>query len=151
MGLAQEKLKAVLQQSDIQSWRLLMETFRTVYNRLEKTLADEGASASRFQVLFYLYFEGPKRATELSRKLLVTRGNMTMFLRRMESDDLIKYEFEDNQKRPIVHLSDKGVRFFENLFPRHIRRVSALVKPFSQQTMKDLEALLDRAQQAKLE
>lgn len=148
--MAQEKLRTVLQQSDIQSWRLLMETFRTVYNRLEKTLTDEGASASRFQVLFYLYFEGPKRATELSRKLLVTRGNMTMFLRRMESDRLIKYQFEENQKRPVIHLTDKGIKFFEDLFPRHTDRVSTLVKPFSRQTRKDLEALLERAQRAKL-
>lgn len=73
-----------------------------------------------------------------------------MFLRRMESDRLIKYEYEENQKRPVIHLTEKGTKFFEELFPRHTDRVSALVKPFSRQTKKDLEALLERAQRAKL-
>ena len=122
-----------------------MGAFQSVYVRLEKGLADEGMSVSRFQVLFHLYFEGRHKASTLSRKLLVTRGNMSMFLKRMEADGLIRFDLPVGQKRPEVVLTGKGIRVFEDIFPRHGARVRSLVEPFAAQTRKELEATKRRA------
>lgn len=142
--MSKVKLKHIIDQAEIKSWRLLMSAFQSVYSQLEKGLANEGISVSRFQVLFYLYFEQRMKASELSRKLLVTRSNMSMFLRRMETDGLILFDIPSGQKRPEVMLTPKGIRFFEGIFPAHATRVESLVKPFSSQTIKDLEELQRR-------
>jgi len=143
--LAKNALLKIIDRDEIKSWRLLMGAFQAVYSRLEKSLADEGMSVSRFQVLFHLYFEGRLKASALSRKLLVTRSNMSMFLRRMEADGLIKFDLPSGQKRPEVVLTNKGVRIFEDIFPRHGARVKMLVQPLGSQTSKELEALRRRA------
>lgn len=65
--MSKVKLKHIIDQAEIKSWRLLMSAFQSVYSQLEKGLANEGISVSRFQVLFYLYFEQRMKASELSR------------------------------------------------------------------------------------
>jgi len=148
--LSKAKLKQIIDRADIKSWRLLMSAFQSVYSQLEKGLANEGVSVSRFQVLFYLYFEPRMKASELSRKLLVTRSNMSMFLRRMEADGLILFDLPSGQKRPEVLLTPKGIRFFESIFPAHATRVGSLVKPFGSQTIRDLEELQHRVSRRNL-
>lgn len=148
--LSKAKLKHIIDRADIKSWRLLMSAFQSVYSQLEKGLASEGVSVSRFQVLFYLYFEPRMKASELSRKLLVTRSNMSMFLRRMETDGLILFDLPSGQKRPEVLLTPKGIKFFESIFPTHATRVGSLVKPFGSQTIRDLEELQHRVSRRNL-
>lgn len=117
------KLMALLEHSEVRSWRAMMHAFNTVFSKLEHGLMAEGCSVSRFQILFYLYFEGDLPAVEIARKLVVTRGNISMFLRRMEGDELITKILPAGQKRPLLRLSPKGERLFETIFPSHIARV----------------------------
>lgn len=142
--MSKAKLVKWIEIDEIKSWRLLMSAFQCVYGQLEKGLADKGVSVSRFQVLFYLYFEGRTNASALSRKLLVTRSNMSMFLKRMESDGLIHFDIPMGQKRPEIELTVRGSRFFEDLFPAHAARVKAMVHSFAPQTIKDLEKIRQR-------
>lgn len=145
-----KNLVALLKTPEVRSWRTLMVAFQSIYSQLEKDLNSEGISVSRFQILFYLYFEGSHKATELSKKLLVTRANMSMFLKRMESDGMIKFDFPDRQKRPVVEITKSGVIFFESLFPRHIKRVQKLVVPFSKPTLSELKKMADSFGQTRL-
>ena len=142
--MSKAKLVKLIESNEIKSWRLLMSTFQCVYGQLEKGLAEKDVSVSRFQVLFYLYFEGRTSASALSRKLLVTRSNMSMFLKRMESDGLISYDIPTGQKRPEIELTTKGGKFFEELFPEHADRVKKMVHSFAPQTIKDLEKIRRR-------
>ena len=100
-----------------------MAAFKVIFSQLEKGLMAEGCSVSRFQILFYLYFDGETAAVEIARKLVVTRGNISTFLRRMESDGLIKKRVPKGQKRPLFSLTERGYSFFEAIFPSHIERV----------------------------
>ncbi|MFZ3230007.1 MAG: MarR family transcriptional regulator [Pseudobdellovibrio sp.] len=142
--MSKAKLVKLIESDEIKSWRLLMSTFQCVYGQLEKGLAEKDVSVPRFQVLFYLYFEGRTSASALSRKLLVTRSNMSMFLKRMESDGLINFDFPTGQKRPEIELTARGSKFFEELFPEHAARVTQMVHPFAPQTIKDLEKIRRR-------
>jgi MarR family 2-MHQ and catechol resistance regulon transcriptional repressor len=135
------KMRKHLDFPEVQSWRALMSAFRSIFSELEKGLMAEGCSVSRFQILFYLYFEGDLAAIEIARILLVTRGNISMFLRRMESDGLIKKSVPEGQKRPLFTLTLKGRRFFEKVFPPHIERVRQLAPIFGPATLKKLTTL----------
>ena len=145
-----KNLVDLLRTPEVRSWRTLMIAFQGVYSQLEKELNSEGISVSRFQILFYLYFEGNHKATDLSKKLLVSRANMSMFLKRMEADGLIKFAFQEKQKRPTVEITKGGISFFESLFPRHIKRVKKLVKAFSPSTLKELQEMVNSFGQSRL-
>lgn len=142
--MSKAKLVKLIESDEIKSWRLLMSAFQSVYGQLEKGLAEKDVSVPRFQVLFYLYFEGRASTSALSRKLLVTRSNMSMFLKRMESDGLIKFDIPMGQRRPGIELTPKGNKFFEELFPGHAARVTKMVHAFAPQTLKDLEKIRQR-------
>ncbi len=136
-----KELRALLEYSEVQSWRALMYAFKAIFTRLEKGLMTEGCSVSRFQILFYLYFEGELPAIAIARKLVVTRGNITMFLRRMESDGLIKPVIPPGQKRPVFALTKKGITLFERIFPPHIDRVRKFAPSLTQDTLRLLKSV----------
>lgn len=125
-----EQLQSLLQLPEVHSWRTLMTAFKTIYSKLEKELMAEGCTISRFQILLHLYFEGTLPAITISKKMLVTRGNVTMFLRRLESDGLIKPLVLKGQKRPVYMLTKQGENLFEKLFTAHIMRVQKLCPSF---------------------
>lgn len=128
-------MRSLLEYPEVKSWRALMMAFKTIFSELEKGLMAEGCSVSRFQILFYLYFEDALPAVEIARKLVVTRGNISTFLRRMESDELILKRVPKGQKRPLYSLTAKGTAFFEEIFPPHIRRVRSIAPILNQATI----------------
>lgn len=121
-------LVQMMSSPQVKSWRALLGAFQYVFSNLEKGLASEGYSMSRFQILLTLYFDGPHSAINISRRLLVTRGNVSTFLKRLLADGLIEVASESkSNKRPLFCLTDKGVEIFESVFPKHIDRVKSLM------------------------
>ena len=136
------KLAALLQSPEVDSWRALMRAFQSIYQQLEKSLLVEDCSISRFQILFVLYMEGPLPAVKIARRLLVTRGNISTFIKRLHADELIMpIVIKPEQKRPFFQLTAKGRDLFESLFPRHIERVKKLMKPLSKEVLQTLDEI----------
>jgi len=118
MTKASEKVLDLLKQDKIQNWRSLMRAFEGVYHGLECSLSKEGLSISRFQIMFYLYTEEYMAPVDLARKMLVSRANISTFLKRMMADDLVmECPKSKSLKRPCYRLTKKGKNFFEELFP----------------------------------
>ena len=136
------QMKSLLKAPEVQTWRAIMSAFQVTLSKLEKGLMEDGLHVSRFQILFYLYFEGSLSAVELSRKLLVTRGNISTFLKRLENDEQIKICSSSPSKgRPLYCLTPSAERFFEEIFPKHVKRVKQYVPRFPKDLQKFLEAL----------
>lgn len=123
-----KSLEKKLQDPHVISWRLLMKACFSIYKSLEQALLKENCSIPRFQILFYLYFEGPHSAIDLSRKLFVTRGNISTFVKRLLSEQIIEISsLSKSEKRPLYCLTKKGKQNFESIFPSHIERVICLM------------------------
>ena len=142
--LQKRKLEMLLELSEVRSWRSLMGAYQSIYRQLERALLTENCSIPRFQILFYLYFEGPTTGVELSRKLFVTRGNISTFLRRLQADGILKKPEEGAKKRQLLQLTDHGKKTFEDLFPRHIDRVRSLMPPLDVKTLEKLRDTVDQ-------
>ncbi|MGE3975326.1 MAG: MarR family winged helix-turn-helix transcriptional regulator [Bdellovibrionales bacterium] len=126
--LARSRLKKAYCEPEVKSWRVLLKAFQTIYTHLEKGMSADGVTISRFQVLLMLYFDGPLSASDISRRLLVSRGNMSMFLRRLTSDRLVEVSDASKSKtRPLYCLTKGGAKQFEALFPRHVKRIKELM------------------------
>ncbi|MDZ4662704.1 MAG: helix-turn-helix domain-containing protein [Pseudomonadota bacterium] len=121
-------MKELLEDPQVQSWRAIMGAFQSVLADLEKGLMSDGLHVSRFQIFFYLYFEAPLSAADIARKLLVTRGNISTFLKRLEKDkQIVVCPTSPSMQRPLYRLSEVAERQFEKIFPDHIKRVKKLV------------------------
>lgn len=139
------EMRDLLSYPEVQSWRAIMEAFTTIFSRLEKGLMAEGCTVSRFQVLFHLYFKGDLAATELANILFLTRGNISMLLKRMVADELIEQVFLKGQKRPVYCLTKKGLKLFEEIFPPHIERVRNLAPVLDAPALKKLHSSQKKA------
>lgn len=125
-----------------------MTAFQRIFSKLEKGLIAEDCTISRFQILLVLYFEGPLSAAEVSRRLLVTRGNMSMFLKRLKADGLIQEApGSKSEKRPLVCLTAEGIDLFESVFPRHIERVKRFMPALDAQMIKKLQSISEITEQ----
>ncbi|MDZ4662703.1 MAG: MarR family winged helix-turn-helix transcriptional regulator [Pseudomonadota bacterium] len=137
-----QRLGQLLGAREVESWRALMNAFQTLYRSFDEALLKDGCTYSRFQLLFFLYFEGSLAPVEISKKMLVTRSNITMFLRRMIADDLVTECPESlSIKRPCYMLTAQGKQFFENIFPNHIQRVRTSMPILPTDSIKILRTL----------
>lgn len=137
-----KKMQSLLQKEKVHSWRELMTTFRMMWVYLEQGLIQEGYSLARCQIYFHLYFDGPLSAVELSRRLFVTRGNISTFIKRLFDDGLlIERPAREGSKRSVYLLSKKAVRQFEQMFPEHVQRIEKSMVSFNQRTLKQFKEI----------
>ena len=135
-------MEELLEDPQVQSWRAIMGAFQAVLAQLEKGLMADGLHVSRFQILFYLYFVPPLSAADIARKLLVTRGNISMFLKRLEKDNqIVVCPTSPSMQRPLYRLSEEAERQFEKIFPEHIKRVKKLVPALPKTVVQSLQKL----------
>lgn len=145
MGKDKRKfLKNLLEDPHVKSWRSLFTAFSSIFSYLEKGLKKDGISVSRFQILFLLYFDGPMNAIEIVKKMFVTRGNISTFLKRLEKDKYVKVSQKTtNKSRPYYELTARSKKVFENVLPKHIQRVKEKVPAFDIGMIKIVEKLID--------
>jgi DNA-binding MarR family transcriptional regulator len=81
---------------------------------------------------------------EVSRKLLVTSGNLTGIVDRLESQKLVRREPDAVDRRVIrVRLTDKGRQLTKEMLPAHARDVADLLSLMPQEELEQLSDLLN--------
>lgn len=97
----------------------------SVEDRTHAVMAEEGLTESQFGVLEALYHLGPLCAADLAKKVLRSRGNLTLVIANLERDGLVgRTTREEDRRYRTVELTGKGRRLMEKSFPRHARLVA---------------------------
>ncbi len=82
---------------------------------------------------------------ELSRRLLVTAGNLTGVIGRMEQDGLVTREAHERDRRASrIRLTPAGRRLLRRTLPRHTRDIHALMRGVPRADLRRLRSLLGR-------
>jgi DNA-binding MarR family transcriptional regulator len=127
----------------LKTWIRLLGVTRNAENHLREFLrVNHDTTLPRFDVMAALWRrrEGVTM-TELSRMLLVSNGNATAVVDRLEKDGLARRSPSATDKRSVqVALTDAGLRLFEGLAADHEAEVNRL---FERLTEADLEALTE--------
>jgi MarR family transcriptional regulator, 2-MHQ and catechol-resistance regulon repressor len=117
----------------------------SVNHRLEVPLADTGLTTSQFGVLEALWHLGPLCLSELAKKLLKTGGNLTLVVRNLERDGLVKRQRQkDDHRYQVVRLTPKGERLIQKVFPLHLARLVKLVNGLQAAEQEQLAELCKR-------
>lgn len=133
----------------LKAWIRLLGVTRQAENHLREFLRmGHATTLPRFDVMAALWRrrEGISM-TELSRLLLVSNGNATAVVDRLEKDGLALRTPDKADRRTVrVALTGEGLRVFEALAADHEREVNAL---FGSLTEADIEALTDILRRAR--
>ena len=98
----------------------LMRAAESVTARTHRHLSGSGLTISQFAVLEALYQLGPLSQRDIGKKILRSSGNITMVIDNLEKNGLVKRKRGEPDRRFfIVHLTDKGYRLINKIFPPH--------------------------------
>lgn len=137
------KLPDVLSKRRLKMWIRLLGVTRVAESQLREFLRVKHATTlPRFDVMAALYRKRDGvTMSELSRMLLVSNGNATTVVDRLEKDGLVRRTGSDADRRTVfVALTPDGFAQFEVLAADHERE---LTRVFANLSDVDLEALTD--------
>lgn len=124
-------------------WIRLLGVTRSAESELREFLrVNHQTTLPRFDVMAALYRRRDGvTMSELSRMLLVSNGNATAVVDRLEADGLVRRTPSDTDRRTVhVALTPEGLAQFEGLAARHEAEVSRIFGGLSEA---DLDVLTD--------
>ncbi len=109
-----------------------MRASHAIQTRLRPAITRHGLTGTQFAVLEALYHVGPLNQRELAQKVLVTKGNMTTVVDKLEHDGLVaRGAVRGDRRQSQVRLTADGRKRISRIFP-HIAR--AIAEDFSMLT-----------------
>ncbi|MEO1911383.1 MAG: MarR family transcriptional regulator [Paracoccus sp. (in: a-proteobacteria)] len=137
-----------LSKQRLKTWIRMLAVMRGAENRLRDYLRREHATTlPRFDVMAALWrCRDGVTMSELSRMLLVSNGNATAVVDRLEADGMARREAEDGDRRRIrVRLTPEGLAAFETMAKGHEAEVDAILANLDQADLDSMRAILSRA------
>ena len=131
-------------------WIRMLRLSRAIESALrEKLRAEFAATLPRFDVMAALYrFPDGMILTELSRYLMVSNGNVTGIVNRLENDGLVERTLRDGDRRTsVVRLSRRGTTSFESMASAHETWVDEF---FANLSPSDAERLAKQLEQTRV-
>ncbi len=134
---------APIEKRRLRMWIRLLRTARTTETQLRDMLREKfNTTLPRFDVLAALYrAEQGLKMNALSKQLLVSNGNVTGIVDRLEADGLVQRVVVKNDRRStLVCLSESGQKSFLQMADQHAHLVNDI---FDELGGGDLDALAD--------
>jgi MarR family 2-MHQ and catechol resistance regulon transcriptional repressor len=104
----------------------LMKAAKSATSRIHRHLKPWNLTTGQLAILDALYHLGPLSQRDLAEKILVTSGNITMVVDNLEKRSLVeRIRGTEDRRFVTVHLTEKGARLFEEMFPGHVEKIVA--------------------------
>lgn len=132
-------------------WLRLLACYNLVEADLRGRLRSGfGSTLARFDVLAQIA-RPPEGLTmsQLSQRLMVTKGNMTDVIGRLEAERLVERRRDaDDARVQRVYLTPSGRRAIEKMLPAHNTWLAELMRDFDRADLQALDELLGRLRAA---
>lgn len=124
-------------------WIALARCYSTYQKAVAAVVQERGLTLPQFGALEALYHLGPMSLGELADKLLVTGGNVTYVMDRLESQGLVaRFRSEDDRRVVHAELTDAGRSLVAEVFPEHARYIERLCRHLSAEEQQQMRGLL---------
>jgi MarR family 2-MHQ and catechol resistance regulon transcriptional repressor len=131
--------------SALRLWISLARSYQTFTRVVSARVLEYGLTIPQFGILEALYHVGPLSLGDLADKLLVTGGNVTYVMDRLEDQGLVYRQRSDLDRRVVeARLTDEGKALIERIFPDHARFIGQVVDHLEPEEQRDLRELLKR-------
>lgn len=126
-------------------WIALARCYLTFSRSVSGKVAEYGLTTPQFGVLEALHHLGPLTLGDLADKLLVTGGNVTYVMDRLEEQGLVTRERCGQDRRVIwAKLTVKGRDVISEVFPEHAEYVEGLAAELAPEEQDALRSLLKK-------
>lgn len=128
-------------------WLRLMKCHNIISRELRKQVERDGLiTLPQFDVLVQLSRQNEGLSfVELSRKLLVTSGNLTGIIDRLERDSFVLREPDNTDRRVVrIRLTPKGKDLINRLIPEHVKQVESVFAHTPNKELRQLRDLLGK-------
>lgn len=142
-----ENLKKLIQEHHLALSTLVVFTRaeHAIHKKELETVKKSGLTPAQFGVLEALYNKGDLRICELIEKILTTSGNITVVIKNLEKDGLIKRIPDPKDKRScIIAITEKGKKTIEDIFPEHIRNIESIFSVLTDEEKMTLKTILKK-------
>ncbi|SMO61982.1 MarR family winged helix-turn-helix transcriptional regulator [Gracilimonas mengyeensis] len=112
------------EQETLNAFIKLTRASESVNGRLSRHLSEANLTVTQFGTLEALLHLGPLNQRELGQKLLKSGGNITLVIDNLQKSDLVEKKTDPNDRRAvIISLTEKGKKYIEDVFPRHLEKI----------------------------
>ena len=124
-------------------WIALARCYSTFAKAISTKVQEYDLTTPQFGVLEALFHLGPLSLGELAEKLLVTGGNVTYVMDRLEDQGLVFRERSPDDRRVIqAKLTDAGYAKIVEVFPGHAEYVATVAGHLGTEEQEQLRTLL---------
>jgi DNA-binding MarR family transcriptional regulator len=129
-------------------WIRIIKAYNLVLRKARSSLNE--CTLSQFDVVAHLVREkNGMTSVELSRRLLVTAGNITGLIDRMQNAGLVERKRDAGDRRTIrIYLTAKGRKLAERVIPKHSADIESIFAALSDSEKNQLHKNLDKLIQA---
>ena len=120
----------------------LRRSSNAIGSRLLKHLTEQNLTPGQFGVLEALFHLGPLSQRDVGKKLLSTKGNITLIIDNLEKRDLVKrVAYPEDRRLTTVQLTPPGKALIHKIFPSHVRQVTKIMSTLTLKEMDELKRL----------
>ena len=124
-------------------WIALARCYATFTKAVAAKVQDYELTVPQFGALEALYHLGPLSLGDLADKLLVTGGNVTFVMDRLEAQGLVaRYRSETDRRVVLARLTNSGRDLVARVFPEHAEYIEQLCRHLSPAEQDELRRLL---------
>ncbi len=126
-------------------WIALARCYGTLSREVASKVAEYGLTTPQFGILEALHHLGPLTLGELANKLLVTGGNITYIMDRLEDQGLVVRDRSRTDRRIVrARLTSAGEELIENVFPGHAAYIARMAESLEPDERAELRRLLKK-------
>ena len=126
-------------------WISLARCYGTLSREVAAKVAEYGLTTPQFGILEALYHLGPLSLGDLANKLLVTGGNVTYIMDRLEEQGLVIRDRSSADRRIVrARLTSDGEVLIRNCFPGHASFIAEMAAHLDADEQTELRRLLKK-------
>jgi MarR family 2-MHQ and catechol resistance regulon transcriptional repressor len=126
-------------------WIALARCYATYSRSVANKVGEYGLTTPQFGIIEALYHLGPLSLGQLADKLLVTGGNVTYVMDRLEAQGLVLRERSPQDRRIIqAKLTADGRKLISEVFPGHAEFIEDLASHLEVDEQEALRSLLKK-------
>jgi len=129
-----------LRQPAVLAWLRLARVFQKIDTRSERFFRSQGMNTAHFDVLAQVGAARGMTQQELADALLVTKGNISQLLSKLEQAGMISRQQEGRTN--CLSLTAQGQAVFEQVVPQQEALIAELLTPLSDDEQRELLRLL---------
>ncbi|MDQ0872365.1 MarR family 2-MHQ and catechol resistance regulon transcriptional repressor [Paenibacillus sp. V4I3] len=111
----------------------------------DRDIRNHGLNRTEFGVLELLYHKGAQPIQQIGGKVLMSSGNITYVVDKLEKKEFVKRKTSTEDRRLIfAEITEKGKQFIEEVFPKHTKVIEKAVAGLTAEEKKIASQLLKK-------